>query len=56
MGTNLLVAQTFLPRKMAASFAQTLALKKEDSLQVFNLFSPAAFATSCNIWNVLLLI
>lgn len=55
-GNQLLITQTFLPRRTAISFAQTLALKKEDNLQVLNLFSPAAFATSCNIWKILLFI
>lgn len=54
-GNQLLITQTFLPRT-AISFAQTSALKKEDNLQVLNLFSPAAFATSCNIWKILLFI
>lgn len=55
-GNQLFITQTFLPRRTAISFARTLALKKEDNLQALNLFSPAVFATSCNIWKILLFI
>lgn len=53
-GNQLFITQTFLPTRTVISFNQTLVLKKEDNLQALNLFSPAAFATSCNIWKILL--
>lgn len=47
LGENqLLKKQTFLPKRTAMSFAQTLALQIEDNLQVVDVSSPAAFATS----------
>jgi len=55
-GNQLSIIQTILPRRTAISFAQTSAPKKEDNLQVLNLFSPAAFATSGNIWKILFFI
>jgi len=53
LGENqLLMKQTFLPKRTAMSFAQTFALQTEDDLQLVHVLSPAAFATSSSFGKI----